>query len=149
MAVKLKTDEVTVVTQTLEINQEITDDEKRPLGLACAEVVENFDWDADDPGHDVLKQLLKDVKNALGVRVSRKKKDKPKKKRASKKAKKKPAPEADASKDPEPTSSPTQAASAAKSNGAADEGQVESAAPAETGAPLHDPFAVPAGDSAQ
>lgn len=147
MAVKLKTDEVTVVTQTLEINQEITDEDKRPLGLACAEVVENFDWDSNDPGHDVLKQLLKDVKNALGVRVSRKK-DKPKKKRASKKATKKKVLAETETEDVELTSSPTPAASAAKPNGTAVEETTEPTTPPETGAALHDPFAVPSGDSA-
>jgi hypothetical protein len=152
MAVKLKTEEITHVTQTLVLEQEVTDEEKRPLGLACAAVIEDFEWDEDDVGHDALQQLLKDIKNALGVRVSRKKKKAPaKKKAAKKKAAKKPAEEP--TEDPPPAdsngdSSPTEAAAPPESGSDAGAGEADTGAAPDPGAPLHDPFAVPPGDQA-
>ena len=164
MAVELKTEEEVIVTQTLAIREELTDDEKRPLGLACHSVVEDFPWDLEDSGHDKLQQLLKDIKHALGVRVSRKKDDsKPKTKRKKRKAKqpedsgdntassagegsdasgngdKAPTEGADAS---PPKETPD---SVAESGGAEDQTDAADGSTEGTGEGIHDPFAVPPG----
>ena len=167
MAVQLKKEEIVTVNQVLSLEEKITDDEKRPLGLACHQVVEEFEWDMEDEGHLFLMQLLKNIKNALGVRAS-KKKDLPKKKASKKKnaSKKKAAAggtEGDAEttsggtngdQDPETneetTTSPPEEAGASteepsSSEGAGGDDLVEKEEP---GADIHDPFAVPPGSQA-
>lgn len=166
MAVELKTEEIVTVHQTLAINEKIDDESKRPLGLACHAVIEEFEWDPDNPGHLLLQQLLRDIKNALGVRASRKTKDEPKKKRASKKAgsKKKKT----GTKDEDETtvvnssngdsapetedvdaSPPDEAqVSEGEPGGSEDQGSTDAGAQEETVAEIPDPFAVPPGSQA-
>ena len=147
MAVELKVKEVVTVTQTLAIEHEITDDDKRPLGLACHEVAEGFEWDPENPGHATLQRLLKDVKNALGVRVSKKKEDeKPKKTRKPRKpaeTKSEASPPAASNGDTAPGGSPPP--DKAPVEEASSTGGVDAGAAPGSGDPLHNPFAVPPG----
>lgn len=166
MAVQLKTEEEVLVKQTLNLEQEITDEDKRPFGLACHEVVEEMDWDLDNTGHVILMQLLKDIKNALGVRVSKKKASKKKKKAKTKKkadgsddadSAGETKAEAKANGDTEPennepevsTSPPDEAESSPEeSSSSSDEGDAAASAAEDAGSDIHDPFAVPPGSQA-
>ena len=147
MAVELKTEEQVLVTQTLNFVQPVTDDEKRPLGLACAAVVEDFPWDQADPGHILLQQILKDVKNALGVRVSKKSKDNADKAPAKvPTGKKRGRPKKVASNGNGETASPPVEAPAPQESDSPEAEVGASEGPkSDASAPIHDPFAVPAG----
>ena len=65
----LKSEKQTVTTSILELKIEVTDDNRRPLGLAALAVLSGFAWDENDEGHKALRKSLGEIKTALGVRA--------------------------------------------------------------------------------
>lgn len=69
MPAELKSEKKTVTTSMLKLDIEVTDDNRRPLGLAAIAVLEGFSWDENDEGHTELKKALREIKTALNVRA--------------------------------------------------------------------------------
>jgi hypothetical protein len=69
MPAELKSEKKTVTTSMLVISIEVTEDNRRPIGLAAHSVLSGFAWDDNDEGHSALRKALGEVKTALNVRA--------------------------------------------------------------------------------